>query len=94
MKTITSIIGEGAKELRKQRNANKQQVTLFFLTLKLTFWPSFSWSRDTCDRRHAQTLCSSQDVKEHDYILIFTLFSDLPVVALILFYCFWPSTDH
>ena len=28
MKTITSIIREGAKEMRKQRNANKQQVTI------------------------------------------------------------------
>ena len=29
MKTVTSIIGEGAKEMRMQSNANKQEVTLF-----------------------------------------------------------------
>jgi hypothetical protein len=29
MKTVTSIIGEGAKEMRMQSNANKQEVTFF-----------------------------------------------------------------
>jgi len=71
MKTITSIIREGGKEMRKQRNANKQQVTIL---------TEFSLISRHLGQASCINSCSSQEVKEHGYILIITLVRNLPVV--------------
>lgn len=66
MKTIT----QGAEEMRMQHNANKQQVIIFFfLTNHEAKHGSSHFDRVLVNLetivtgRHAQTLCSSQEVK-------------------------------
>ena len=57
--------------MRKQRNANKQQVTIL---------TEFSLISRHLGQASCTKSCSSQEVKEHGYILIFTLVRNLPVV--------------